>query len=91
MGVYRHLLEDHVSITVFRNLYHIPANVEVRPNGPDDGYVFNDGWMPFWLVSIVEAGVWFSLHPLLRDCHRKWNLCPCQLLPNGNKIIMGAV
>ena len=49
------------------------------------------GWMPFWLVTVVEAGVWFPLHPLLRDCLREWNLCPCQLLPNGFKTIMGVV
>ena len=47
--------------------------------------------MPFWLVTVVEAGVRFPLHPLLRHCLREWNLCPCQLLPNGYKIIMGAV
>ena len=56
MGVYRHLLEDPVSVAVFRNLYKIPANVEFRPDGPDDGFVMDDGWMPFWLVSIVETG-----------------------------------
>ena len=36
-------------------------------------------------------GVRFPLHPLLKDCLREWNLCPCQLLPNGYKIIMGIV
>ena len=82
---------DQVSITVFRTLYNIPANVKVRPDGPDDGYVFHDGWMPFWLITVVEAGVRFPLHPFLRDCLREWNLCPCQLLPNGYKIIMGVV
>ena len=56
MGVYRHLLEDPVSVAVFRNLYKIPANVEVRPDGPDDGFVMEDGWMTFWLVSILEGG-----------------------------------
>ena len=91
MGVYRHLVGDPVSITLFRKMYKIPANVEVRPDGPDDGFVMDDGWMPFWLVAIVEAGVRFPLHSLLRDCLREWNLSPCQLLPNGYKIIMGAV
>ena len=47
--------------------------------------------MPFWLVSVVEGGVRFPLHPLVRDCLREWKLCPCQLLPNGYKIIMGVV
>ncbi|XXG88384.1 hypothetical protein AAC387_Pa12g0598 [Persea americana] len=91
MGVYRHLLGYQVSVAVFRNLYSIPANVEVRPDGPNDGFVMDDGWMPLWLVTVVEAGVRFPFQPLLRDCLREWNLCPCQLLPNGYKIIMGAV
>ena len=91
MGVYRHLLGDPASLAVFRHLYSIPANVEVRPDGPDDGFVMDDGWMPFWLVTIVEARVRFPLYPLLRDCLWGWDLCPCQLLPNGYKIIMGAV
>ena len=91
MGIYRHLLGDPGSIAYFRNAYKIPANVEVRPDGPDDGLAYRDGWMPFWLVSVVEGGVRFPLHPLVRDCLREWRLCPCQLLPNGYKIIMGVV
>ncbi|XXG72520.1 hypothetical protein AAC387_Pa07g1592 [Persea americana] len=91
MRIYRHRLEDPVSIAVFRKLYHIPTNVEVIPDGPNDGLVFNDGWMLFWLVTVVEAGIRFSFHPLLRDCLREWSLYPCQLLPNGYKIIMGVV
>ncbi|XXG88268.1 hypothetical protein AAC387_Pa12g0501 [Persea americana] len=47
--------------------------------------------MPFWLVTVVEVGVRFPLHPLLRDCLWEWYICPCQLLPNGYKIIMGVV
>ena len=91
MGVYRHLVENPASLSLFRGMYNIPANVEVRPDTFDDGFVMDDGWMPFWLVTIVEAGVRFPLHPLLRNCLEQWNLNPCQLLPNGYKIIMGAV
>ena len=91
MGIYRHLLGDPGSIAYFRDAYKIPANVEVRLDGPDDGLAYRDGWMPFWLVSVVEGGVRFPLHPLVRDCLREWRLCPCQLLPNGYKIIMGVV
>ena len=91
MGVHRHWLGDPLSIGLFREAYQVPANVEVRPDGPDDGISYSDGWMPFWLVSVVEGGVRFPLHPLLRDCLREWELSPCQLLPNGYKIIMGVV
>ncbi|XXG83911.1 hypothetical protein AAC387_Pa10g1555 [Persea americana] len=68
MGVYRHLLGDPGSIDHFRDLYKVPSNVEVRPDYPEDGLTYRDGWMPFWLVSVVEAGVRFPLHPLVRDC-----------------------
>ncbi|XXG85597.1 hypothetical protein AAC387_Pa11g0646 [Persea americana] len=91
MGIYRHWLGDPLSIGLFREAYKVPASVEVRPDGPDNGITYHDGWMPFWLVSVVEGGVRFPLHPLLRDCLREWGLSPCQLLPNGYKIIMGAV
>ena len=91
MGVYRHLLGDPCSINHFRDAYKVPANVEVRPDDPDDGLTYRDGWMSFWLVSVVEGGVRFPLHPLVRDCLWEWRLCPCQLLPNGYKIIMGVV
>ena len=91
MGVYRHLLGDPSSIDHFRGLYKVPSNVEIRPDTPDDGLTYCDGWMPFWLVSVVEGGLRFPLHPLVRDCLWEWRLCPCQLLPNGYKIIMGVV
>ncbi|KAJ8615671.1 hypothetical protein MRB53_035043 [Persea americana] len=91
MGVHRHWQGDPLSIGLFREAYQVPANVEVRPDGPDDGISYSDGWMPFWLVSVVEGGVRFPLHPLLRDCLREWGLSPCQLLPNAYKIIMGVV
>ena len=91
MGIYRHPLGDPASLTLFREMYKIPTNVKVRPDGPEDGITYSDGWMPFWLVSVVEGGIRFPLHPLLRDCLREWGLCPCQLLPNGYKIIMGVV
>ena len=47
--------------------------------------------MSFWLVIVVEGGVPFPLHPLLRDCLWEWRLCPCQLIPNSFKIFMGVV
>ena len=86
------MLEDPHAIAVFRTQYRIPDNVEVRLNDPEaDGLVAHDGWVPFRLVTIVVGGVRFPLHPLLRDCLWEWRLCPCQLTPNGFKIIMGLV
>ena len=56
---------------------------------PFDGLTFTSGWMPFMLLIMIEGGVRFPLHLLLRTCLKKWHLCPCQLMPNGFKIIMG--
>ena len=53
MEIYRHLLGDQGSIAYFRDAYKVPANVEVRPDDPDDGLAYRNGWMPFWLVSVV--------------------------------------
>ena len=47
--------------------------------------------MPFPLIAVVEGGVRFPLHPLLRACLSSWNLTPCQLMPNAFKVIMGTV
>ncbi|XXG74042.1 hypothetical protein AAC387_Pa07g2863 [Persea americana] len=57
MGVYRHLLGDSDSIVHFRDLYKVPSNVEVRPDTPDDGLTYRDGWMPFWLILGIGLGV----------------------------------
>ena len=59
MGIYRYLLGDPGSIAYFRDAYKILANVEIRPDGPDVGLAYRDGWMSFWLVSVVEGGVRF--------------------------------
>ena len=56
MGVYRHLLGDPGSIDHFRDLYKVPASVEVRPDGPDDGLAYRNGWKPFWLVPSWKEG-----------------------------------
>lgn len=78
----------------FRARYRIPDDVQIRLDdleNPFYGLTFTSGWMPFMLVTVIEGGVRFPLHPLLRICLRKWNLCPCQLMSNGFKIIMGVV
>ena len=88
------MLEDPHAITVFRTQYTIPDNVQVRLDKPEDtldGLIYHNVLMPFWLVTVVEEGVRLPLHPLLRDCLWEWNLCPCQLMPNTFKIMMGAV
>ena len=94
MGVYRYWLENPQAMADLRAKYKILDDVLVRldnPEDPIDGSVFHNGWMSFWLVTMIEGGVRFPLHPLLNACLREWNLCPCQLMPNGFKIIRGVV
>lgn len=75
-----------------RNAYKIPDDVLVKSGdfqGGFDGHFHFYKWMPFPLVSIIEGGVRFPVHPLLRSCLSTWRLCPFQLMPNGFNIIMG--
>ena len=67
MGVYRYRLEDPHAIHAFRAQYRIPANVEVRLDNPEDPFddlVYHNGWMPFWLVTVIEGG---SGSPFIRS------------------------
>ncbi|RWR83673.1 hypothetical protein CKAN_01243400 [Cinnamomum micranthum f. kanehirae] len=92
MGIYRHWLETPEVTAKFKAKYGIPDDVRIRLNDPEipfDGYDFTNGWMPFYLVTIIEGGVQFPLHPLLISCLKKWHLTPGQLMPNIYKIIMG--
>ena len=62
----------------FRAKYGIPVDVLIRlddPENPFDGHTFTNGSMSFLLVTVIEGGVWFPLHPLLVTCLKKWHLC----------------
>ena len=66
MGCYRYKLNSPEEIVRFRGDYHIPDDVNLRLDNDMYGYAFYNGEMPFYLVTIVEAGVRFLLLPLLR-------------------------
>ena len=88
MRIYRHWLETLMAIAEFRAKYEIPDDVQVRlddPENPFDSLTFTNGWMTFLLVTVIEGGVRFPLHPLLRTCLKKWHLCPCQLMTTASK------
>ena len=60
MGIYRYMLEYPHVVANFRAQYRISDNVQVRLDNPKDildGLAFNNGWMPFWLVTVIEGGV----------------------------------
>ena len=91
MGVYRHLLETPEGVDAFRAKYGIPDDVRFRLGALNEPLPFCPGEVAFPLVSIVEGGVRFPVHPVLRACLSLWHLCPCQLMPNGFKVVMGVV
>jgi len=92
MGAYRHWVDTPSALETFREGYVIPADVQIRLNDPEDPFDgLYKGQISFPLVAVVEGGVRFPVHPLLRACLRLWQLNPNQLMPNAYKIIMGAV
>ena len=86
MGIYRHLLGDPASLALFGEMYKIPTNVEVRPDGPEDGITYSDGWMPFWLVSVLEGGIRFPLHPLSGIASGSGGYAPASYCPTDIKL-----
>ncbi|RWR75234.1 hypothetical protein CKAN_00360800 [Cinnamomum micranthum f. kanehirae] len=91
MGIYSHWVENDIALDGLRGAYEIPEDVLIRRADPADYALrsYSGGWMPFPLIAIVEGGVRFPLDPLLRACLSTWALSPCQLSPNGYKVIMG--
>ena len=91
MAKHRFRLEDPQELVRFRVKYSILDDVKVKPASPVDYGLrrYSIGWMHFPLISVVEGGVRFPLQPLLRECLSTWRLTPCQLRPNGHKVIMG--
>ena len=58
----------------FRVRYNIPDDVQIRLDNPEDPFddsIFYNGWIPFMLVIVIEGGVRFPFHPLLRSCLRE--------------------
>ena len=90
MGIFKCLVDTPERMIAFREKYDIPDNVQTKLGELGDEMFFNN-WMPFPLVAIVEGGVRFPLHPILKNCLRSWQLAPCQLSPNVFKVIMGTV
>ena len=76
MECYRYKLETPEQIARFRGDYNIPDDVNLRLDNELDDYAFHNGEIPFYLVTIVEGGVRFPLHPFLREYLCRWHLCP---------------
>ena len=96
MGIFRIDVDSNDKINAFREKHHIPDDVYIRlgpPLPPEATPIYDPQTqeMPFSLSSIVEGGVRFPLHPLLRQCLNFWQLAPTQLTQNAFKVIMGSL
>ena len=73
MGAFKKWFANQRTVEEFRRKYLIPEDVLVRLDGerdPLDKWQYRDKSheMPFPLIAVVEGGVRFPVHPLLRAC-----------------------
>ena len=96
MGIFRNRVSTIEKLNEFRVEYNVPNDVYLRLGPPLDRPeipVFDQGTqeMPFALSSIIEGGIRFPLHPLIRECLNFWGLAPTQLNTNAYKVLTGSV
>ncbi|GMP56333.1 hypothetical protein CsSME_00020866 [Camellia sinensis var. sinensis] len=89
MGKYRFLVDSPEAIAEFRKDYNIPDNVHLSLAKLDTTSWEKPGFVPFTVISIVEASLRFPVQPLLCEFLRQTRLSPTQLSTNSYRIING--
>ena len=96
MGIFRARVSTIDKLNEFRAVYNILNDLYLRLGPPLDRaetLVFDHGIqeMSFALSSIIEGGIQFPLHPLIRECLHFWELAPTQLNTNAYKVLTGSL
>lgn len=92
MNRLKQLFDSEKSIQEFRTPHNIPNDVLVRlPANSDIIIEGSDERIPLTLINIVEVGVQFPVHPLLRQVLHFYGVPLPQLAPNFFRTIMGII
>src|ERR1700738_4383764 len=91
MGKFLKLVDTPEALARFRVRYCIPPDVQIRlpteqHNVPGFGGLDK---LFISILAIVEGGVRFPLHPLLREVLEHYKLSPMQLSANFFRVVMG--